>query len=83
MFEQYAASRGGLPRVDHGPTSEQLSAVRHLLDTGGPPRTFASPFLGHTVTPPEAAGVHRLRFRLPDRGMEAPGTTGSARLSIL
>eukprot|EP00974_Lingulodinium_polyedra_P057419 5525628-Lingulodinium_polyedra.AAC.1 len=36
MFDRYAQARGGLPHVDHEPTSEQLSAVHHLLGSGAP-----------------------------------------------
>eukprot|EP00974_Lingulodinium_polyedra_P094594 9168186-Lingulodinium_polyedra.AAC.1 len=47
MFEDYSAIRGGLPSTDVEPSSEQLAAVKQLLDSGSPPYVDFSVFGPH------------------------------------
>eukprot|EP00974_Lingulodinium_polyedra_P006079 575660-Lingulodinium_polyedra.AAC.1 len=77
MFQDYSLLRGGLPAREVEPSSEQLSAVKQLLDLGAPP--IRRLFCLRTVRPSDASASHVHGVRLPTRygGMASPGASGA------
>ena len=79
LFRRYTTTYGGMPSADTEPSDEQLSAVKMLLDSGGPPYVDFSIF-GPYGTRGLKKLMYNVSFMNPDTGkwvkqeLQGPGS---------
>ena len=79
LFKKYTATYGGMPSADTEPSDEQLSAVKMLLDSGGPPYVDFSIF-GPYGSRALKKLMYNVSFMNPDTGkwvkqeLQGPGS---------